>query len=255
MESVRLLSTDEQIELDTYRCVELTYSSCALAGSQLTLADTKIVVESQITVAGRTLRDTFRAADHTKAYDYMLDALAYGFGDADVSEKLILTLHQLACANIEGGDVAGKYRDHQILIANSEYIPPPADEVGRLMAEFIKELDEKAEKEHPIVLATFAHRRLLDILPFVWGNGTVARLLMNFILMRHRYQIVSIPPVMREEYRDALRTAQEIESPSDDLFLWLVAEQQLKAQQAFCRMFWIELPHDEVSPCHISTQP
>jgi len=44
---------------------------------------------------------------------------------------------------------------------------------------FCQELAEKQEELHPVELAAYAHRRLVDIHPFQDGYGRIARLLMN----------------------------------------------------------------------------
>ena len=53
-------------------------------------------------------------------------------------------------------------------------------------------------------IAFTAHRRLADIHPFNDGNGRMARLLMNLILIRGGYPPVAVRPVDRPAYIHAL---------------------------------------------------
>jgi Fic family protein len=108
----------------------------------------------------------------------------------------------------------------------------------------VSELNDKARKLHPVILAALAHRRLVDIHPFTDGNGRTARLLMNLILVNRGYQIVSIPPILRTEYIGALVAAQKDRDPSDTAFFRLIAECEIEAQKDYCRMFRIELPKE-----------
>ncbi|QAT44127.1 hypothetical protein EQM06_08670 [Aminipila luticellarii] len=96
-----------------------------------------------------------------------------------------------------------------------------------------------AQNLHPILLAAYAHKRLVDIHPFTDGNGRTARLLMNLILINKGYCAVSIPPVLRHEYIEALQIAQSKVKPSVELFNQLIAECELEAQKDYLRMFRI----------------
>ena len=136
---------------------------------------------------------------------------------------------------------AGRYRDHQVFITGTEYVPPTADEVPALMKEFVRELNAKKDSLHPVVYAAFAHRRLVDIHPFADGNGRTARLLMNLILVNKGYCVVSIPPVLRQQYISALIAAQRESKPTDEPFNTLIAECELEAQRDYGRMFKIPL--------------
>jgi len=104
------------------------------------------------------------------------------------------------------------------------------------------ELDEKWSALHPVLLAALAHRKLVDIHPFVDGNGRTARLLMNLILVNRGYQIVTIAPVLRLDYINALKAAQREKGPTDEAFIKLIAECEIEAQKDYCRMFRIEQP-------------
>jgi len=154
---------------------------------------------------------------------------------------MILTLHRLFYSSLDTEN-AGKYRTYQVFITGTEYLPPEAFEVPARMEAFISELNDKSKTLHPIVLAAFAHRRLVDIHPFTDGNGRTARLLMNLILINKGYQIVSIPPVLRMKYIGALQAAQKSKNPSGKAFFQLIAECEIEAQKDYCRMFRIELP-------------
>jgi Fic family protein len=239
MDSRRPLAPEELRELDNYYRIGLTYTSNALEGNTLTLSETKIVLEDGITVGGKPLRDVYEATGHAKAYDFML-----GIARSEnlvFSEDIILKLHKLFFNNLDA-ESAGKYRDYQVLITGTDYLPPPAEELAPLMGAFVEELNEKAETMHPVLFSAFAHRKLVDIHPFADGNGRTARLLMNLILVNRDYQIVSIPPILRREYIEALQMAQRGPNPSDDLFFKLIAECEIESQKDYARMFRIELP-------------
>ena len=239
IDSRRPLAPEEVKELDAYFRIGMTYSSNALEGNTLTLSETKVILEDGLTVGGQPLRDCYEAQGHAKAYDFMLEAARkrpFVF-----SGDFILQLHRLFYQGIEP-EKAGVYRDIQVFITGTEYVPPKPEEVPALMENLAATLTERWDNLHPVRLAAFAHRKLVDIHPFADGNGRTARLLMNLILVNRGYPIVSIPPVLRLEYINALKAAQREKNPSDEGFIRLIAECVIEAQRDYCRMFRIEPP-------------
>ena len=106
-------------------------------------------------------------------------------------------------------------------------------------------MQEKKTELHPIELAAYAHRKFVDIHPFADGNGRIARLLMNLILVNNGYCVVSIPPALRVDYINTLCIAQREKEPSDKAFVGLICECEIEAQKDYCRMFQIEIPSKE----------
>ena len=234
----RPLSEAEVRELDAYYRIGITYSSNALEGNSLTLSETKVLLEDGITVGGKPIRDCYEATGHARAYDYML--MIARSDSFSISEDVIRHLHYLFYNGIDP-ETAGEYRKGQVFITGTEYVPPVAEEVPKCMAALVTELVEQKRKLHPVELAAYAHRRLVDVHPFQDGNGRTARLLMNLILINLGYCIVSIPPVLRHDYIVALQQAQRENRPSDEAFLKLIAECEIEAQKDYCRMFRIKL--------------
>lgn len=236
----RPLKKEEIKQLDDYFRIGLTYTSNALEGNTLTISETKILIEDGITVGGKPLKDCYEAVGHAKAYDFMLSAARVE--NLVFTEEMILTLHKLFYNKIEEEN-AGKYRDIQVFITGTEYLPPEASEVPALMKAFVFELNDKRLKLHPVVLAAFAHRRLVDIHPFTDGNGRTARLLMNLILINKGYQIATIPPVLRMEYINAITISRR--SGNFKEFEKFIAECVYESQKDYCRMFRIDIPQKE----------
>ena len=70
------------------------------------------------------------------------------------------------------------------------------------------ESDEFADL-HPITRAVKAHFRILSIYPWTKNSGKVARLLMNFILIKHGYLPAVIHSIERQRYYEVLRFENE----------------------------------------------
>ena len=238
----RPLTPEEVKELDAYFRIETTYSSNALEGNSLDITETKILLEDGITVGGKPIRDCYEAVGHAKAYDFMLEAARSN--PFSFSEDMILRLHKLFYAGIDT-DNAGIYREHKVFITGTEYMPPEPGEVPSLMKGMVESLVEKWGSVHPIRLAAFAHQKLVDIHPFVDGNGRTARLLMNLILINRGYQIVNIPPVLRREYTTAIDMSRRSGRAVGEALAKFIAECEIESQKDFCRMFRIKLPKRE----------
>ena len=70
---------------------------------------------------------------------------------------------------------------------------------------------KEREGEHPIIIAATFHYRFVRIHPFDDGNGRMARLLMNMILIKHGFTVAMIRQDNREEYLDRLEQADKTE--------------------------------------------
>lgn len=76
------------------------------------------------------------------------------------------------------------------------------------------------------------HKEFVFIHPFVDGNGRVARLLMNLILLQKSYCIAIIPPVLRGEYIQALEDAHT----DDKKFIEFIARVVKETQKDYLRL-------------------
>lgn len=186
-------------QLKEYFRIGLTYSSNAVEGNTLTESETKVVIEDGITIAGKPVKDTLEAIGHSDAYNEMVRlAQGHGFTETDV-----LKLHQLFYHRIDSAH-AGNYRTTGVIITGTDYLPPSANQVPQAMAQWIAGLPASYKQYHPVELAARVHLDFVMIHPFVDGNGRVARLLMNLVLLQTGYTIAIIPPIVRADYIAAL---------------------------------------------------
>ena len=86
-----------------------------------------------------------------------------------------------------------------------EYASP--EETPALVKDLLEWYQDKNEKLHPVQLAAEFHYKFVDIHPFDDGNGRVARLIMNYILLKNHFPIVIIKSDDKENYLTALQKA------------------------------------------------
>ena len=209
-------------QLREYYRIGLTYSSNALEGNSLTETETKIVLEEGITIGGKPLRDHYEAVGHSEAYDRLFQLSRKRI----IIEEDILEFHRLFYYRIDKKN-AGVYRKVPVIIPGAEAKFPPPSKVKPLMQEFVREIPSLMEKNHPVAYSALLHLRLVNIHPFVDGNGRTGRLLMNLALLQGGYVITIIPPVLRREYLDSLRASNRGDNkPFIDLIVTMVYESQ-----------------------------
>ena len=227
IESIRPLSKDQLKELRRYFNIGLAYASNALEGNTLTESETKAVIEDGITIGGKPLKFHLEATGHAQAY-YFLHELAK---ENELNEKDIKNLHKLFYQQIEP-DKAGKYRKIRIFISGSEYKFPNPDKVPDLMKSFVEKYKIQDPNKHTVEIAALIHKDFVFIHTFIDGNGRIARLLMNLILIKNGLPITIIPPILRMEYINLLEKAHK----SDNEFILFIAERVRQAQLEYIRL-------------------
>ncbi len=194
-----------------YFRIKNIYHSNAIEGNQLDVGETRQVVELGLTITGKPLKDQAEAKNLAHAIDYLEELAANP--DTPIRELDIRQVHNLILAGIDNEN-AGRYRTVSVEISGSEFKPPGPESVAAQMAEFGRWLegasipgDDFATSEG-LIRAAVAHTWFVTIHPFVDGNGRVARLLMNLILMRFGYPIAIITREDRLRYYDTLEASQ-----------------------------------------------
>ncbi len=196
------------------------YHSNAIEGNQLDLGETRQVVEQGLTLTGKPLKDQAEARNLSSAIDFLEELVEDT--TIPISGRDLRQIHELVLRGI--ADHAGAYRTIEVAIAGSQHDPPGPEKVQPEMDHFcdwLKGVSVPAEEElasaRGLLVAAAAHTWLVTVHPFVDGNGRVARLLANLLLMRYRYPIAIVSREDRYRYYDALE-----ESQGSDLTPFLV---------------------------------
>ncbi|HLG99194.1 MAG TPA: Fic family protein [Bryobacteraceae bacterium] len=206
LDALRPLPAEALNNLEHYYDIELTYTSNAIEGNTLSPVETTLVIEKGITIAGKPLKDHLEALDHYDGIRYVRELVRQQ--PAPITESDIRSLHNLVVKRSRP-DIAGRYADLPRYVrtdAGQHTFPHPA-EIPALMGDFAAWL--RTAPDTPAAAFT-AHRRLVDIHPFNDGNGRVARLLMNLILIRAGYPPVAVRPEDRPAYIRALQQSQAL---------------------------------------------
>jgi len=201
--------------LERWFLIELTYTSNAIEGNTLTRQETAVVVEKGLTVSGKSLVEHLEATNHAKALGRVVE-LARSEKES-LSERTIMELHETILRGIDDEN-AGCYRSIPVRISDSSVVLPNPIKVPQKMTEFVAGLTDSGAL-HPVELAAMAHYELVTIHPFTDGNGRIARLLMNLLLLQQGYPPALIRKRDRLKYLKALEQAQLGGSKDDYLRL------------------------------------
>jgi Fic family protein len=201
LDRLRPLSRQTVAALADWYDVELTYSSNAIEGNTLTRSETALVLEKGIAIGGKPLKDQLEAIAHREALHFVRTLAAAG---GPVREVDIREVHRLISVRTDPEE-AGRYARHQRMFPASSLPAPMPAEIPALMSKFA--VWGAAAPGGPET-AFAAHARLLAIHPFAGGNGRIARLLMNLLLLQSGYPPVIIAPEHRAAYIDALQALQ-----------------------------------------------
>lgn len=198
--------------------LEYTFESNKIEGNTLTLRETDMVINEGLTISGKSMREHLEAINHQEAIEYIKDLIQK---NTSIIESEILSIHNLILRGILPHD-AGKYRKVQVMIKGSEQMPPQPFMVSKEMEEYFIWYEENKSKLHPVILAAEMHERLVTIHPFIDGNGTTSRLVMNLILLQNGYVIANIKGDYdtKMKYYNALEKVQT-SGNKEDFFLFI----------------------------------
>jgi len=234
--ALRPLPKETLKSLRDYYRVGLTYSSNALEGNSLTESETKVVIEDGLTIGGKPLKDVYEATGHAKAYDFLYKLTK----DEPVCEEDILKIHRLFYGQIDKAN-AGAWRKVRVFISGSRRVLPAPEKVPDLMAAFVKWMAQNEGRLHPVEFAALVHQKFVYIHPFVDGNGRVARLLMNLMLLRAGWTLAIIPPICRHEYIATLEKAGRQSAP----FVRFIRDRVCETQKELLRLMGRSIALDE----------
>ncbi len=203
LDELRPLSAQVLANLEHYYDIELTYTSNAIEGNTLSPIETTLVIEKGITIGGKPLKDHLEALDH---YDAIRHVRELARQETPLSESDVRNLHKLVMQR-SAPEIAGHYANlpRYVRTETGRHTFPSPAEVPALMGDLAQWI---ATASNTPETAFTAHRRLVAIHPFNDGNGRMARLLMNLVLMRGGYPPVAVRPEDRLEYIRSLQQEQ-----------------------------------------------
>lgn len=222
LDKLRPISAEDEARIMQKFRLDWDYHSNHLEGNSLTYGETKALIMFGITAQGKPLKDHFEITGHDEAIKWVIEVVK---GEYPLTETFIRELHVLLlkepyerpAITADGKETTkrievGKYKTHpnHVLTKTGEIFRfATPEETPAQMHDLIDWYREKKDNSdtNPILLAAEFHYKFIRIHPFDDGNGRIARILMNFILMQFSYPPLIIKTEDKANYFSALQQA------------------------------------------------
>jgi len=164
--------------------IDFIYNTSALEGNAMTYPEVETLLEG-ITVGGHKLSDEQQILNQNRSVNVLFSLLEEN--RFEINKRIVCALHAEVAR--EEALSWGVFRDGNVNIGGTDYLPPLHQELEAIFEEGI---DEIHQIHHPIIKALsyflFGARTQF----FYDGNKRVSRLMMNGILLDAGYPILNI---------------------------------------------------------------
>lgn len=222
LDSLRPIDKEKEARIMQKLRLDWNYHSNHLEGNSLTFGETKALLLFGITAQGKPLKDHIEVTWHNEAINWIIEIIK---SERPITENFIRELHTLLLKEqyeVDAITPDGKPTKRKIEIGKYKSVPnhvltktgetfrfATVEETPAKMHDLVDWYREKTatNEVNPILLAAEFHYRFITIHPFDDGNGRVARILMNFILMKYDFPPVIIKTEDKQNYFSALQLA------------------------------------------------
>ncbi len=201
--------------------LDWNYNSNAIEGNQLSYGETVAFLNFGLTAKGKPFKDHLDIKGHNEAIGFMLQLIKE---NRPLSESDIKDLHKIILVepyysttfSPEGIEFqkeikVGQYKtspNHVKTVSGDIHYYTNPEEVAFEMNNLLEWYRNAEEKKlHPVVMSAIFHHKFTSIHPFDDGNGRLARILSNFILLKHHYPVIVIKNKDKIQYYAALNIA------------------------------------------------
>lgn len=221
-QSLQPLSPQDERRLRRKFMLDFNFNSNHIEGNTLTYGQTEVLLLLGEVVGSAKMKDL----EEMKAHNVCLKMMeAEALSDNTLTESFIQNMQHTMLREdykvfrqLPGGVQtsyvihAGCYktRPNSVITPTGErfdYASP--EETPAFMHDLVDWYNRVADTDEytPIELASLFHYRYIRIHPFEDGNGRIARLLVNFILLRKRYPMIVVRSSDKHTYLNALSAA------------------------------------------------
>lgn len=183
--------------------IRYVYNTDKIEGNPLTLQDVMTILTLGDYSVKKDKKAVLETVNSRTALNNIFDL------NNELNEDFIKKLHLATQQGIDSS--AGRYKKEENCIVDDSGSlvdnTTPARFVKERMDYLISWYNENKKKIHPFIIASVLHNQLVYIHPFEDGNGRVARLVFNFILIKNGFFPIIFYNDQKQKYYSLLRGA------------------------------------------------
>lgn len=183
--------------------MQYIYNTDRIEGNPLTMQEVRTILTTGAISSDKDKKEVLETINSKVALDNIFDTAN------EFNEDFIKKLHLATQLNIDKEAGSYKKKENCINDDSGAFVDSttPAEFVSQRMQALVKWYHENKNKLNPIVLASIVHNQFVYVHPFNDGNGRVARLIFNFILIKHGYFPIIFYNDEKQRYYSNLRSA------------------------------------------------
>lgn len=258
LDGIRRIIPDPDLFIFMFARKEAVLSS-QIEGTQSSLSDLLLHEADEQSLVKSD--DIIEVKNYNLAMEFGLNRLK----EFPLSLRLLREIHEILMNDVRGSDKRpGEFRTSQNWIGgsrpgNAVYVPPPPEEVIKLMGKLELFIHDDKVNLPILVKAALAHVQFETIHPFLDGNGRLGRLLITFMLCND--ELLDNPLLYlslffkqnRQQYYDLLQSVRETGNWEEwiEFFLKGVVETATQASetaQAILTLFQMDKQKIEMYP-------
>lgn len=194
----------DDLEIESIAAIDAVHYSTKIEGNTLS-RDQVTVALKEPKKAKTPTRDLHEVLNYSRARRSLRE---WALKSKPLNEEWVLKHHADLLQGIVKGKLRGHFREAQCVIKDSStraivYMAPEWKEVPELMKGLLQWLrQQRTGGTSPLLLAAQFHFELVTIHPFMDGNGRLARLLTNGILLSGDYDVERYAALEKQHERD-----------------------------------------------------
>ncbi|MFK8264893.1 Fic family protein [Capnocytophaga cynodegmi] len=220
IEEYKRLDIENIFNYEEFHKILITSHSTRIEGSTLTYEECIELIQKGNTPGGKNILFSNQTLDHHQALNFIIK-------EADIGRNISKTFIQEIAAkvmrctgelftNINGtiDTSKGEFRKANVTAGSASFMhySKVVPAVDNLVKELNDNFDSQKDSLSQLEFSFYAHYQLVDIHPFLDGNGRTSRLLMNFIQRKYQLPLSFVFAEDRFQYYDALNSVRKTES-------------------------------------------